>query len=99
METNHENLLALEHLFEKHAAQLATVPKARYRQLANIFDLAINEGDSARIARIWPELVPSIWRAPAVGREFVRAQARLARLAVLKTRWRAVNLLTRMGLH
>lgn len=97
MVDNHEALLGQEQLFKKHASELAKVPRARYQQLTNILDLATNEGDSARIARLWLKLVPSIWEVPAVGRQFLHAHGRLARLAVHKTKGRFVNLLHRLG--
>lgn len=97
MARNHESLIALEQLFDKHASELAGEPRARYQQLANILDLATNEGDSARTARIWLKLVPSIWEAPTVGREFLRAHRRLGSLAVHKAKWRLLNLLHRLG--
>jgi glycosyltransferase involved in cell wall biosynthesis len=95
MAANHQSLLGLEQLFEKYAGDLSEEPTARYQQLANILDLAINEGDSARIARIWPKLVPSIWETPSVGREFLREQRRLGDLAVRKAKWRFLNLVNR----
>lgn len=66
---SHEGRIAQEQLFQKHAADLARYPRARYRQLLNILSLAAWDRDWARVLRLWVELIPSAWRAPQVFRE------------------------------
>ena len=45
-----------------------------------------------RTACAWPRLVPSIWRTPAIGREFLGQQKRVARLVGGRARHRAQGL-------
>ncbi len=85
-------LPAFVRLYKKHAAELVGLPQARYRQLAKIFDLAIICGDVSRLAWAWPRLLPSVWRTPAIGREFLGQQKRAARLVVGRARHRAQGL-------
>ena len=92
MEQNHTAMLALEQLYEKHARELAGNPRARYRQLLNNLDLAVNEADVGRIARLWPRLLPSVWETPDIGLDFVVAQARLARIVMHRLWWGLLNL-------
>lgn len=86
-------LLAFVQLYEKHAAELVGLPQARYRQLAKILNLAIAYGDLPRVVWAWPKLVPSIWRTPDIGREFLRQQRRVARLVAGRAKQRARGLL------
>jgi len=86
-------LLAFVQLYEKHAAELVGLPQARYRQLAKILDLAIIYGNIPRVVWAWPRLVPSIWRTPAIGREFLGQQKKVASLVAGRARHRWQGLL------
>jgi hypothetical protein len=85
-------LLAFVQLYKKHATELAGLPQARYRQLAKILDLAIIYGDVSQLIWAWPRLLPSIWRTPKIGRQFLAQQKRVARLVVGRARHRTQGL-------
>jgi glycosyltransferase involved in cell wall biosynthesis len=93
---SHEGRIAQEQLFSKHSGELASLPKARYQQLANILSLAAWDDDWSRVARVWLKLVPSIWKAPRV---FLRANQFLWSLAVGKTKGTMWRLRGTLGRH
>ena len=88
-------LRSFEQLYDKHARELARLPRARYVQLEKIFDLAIIYGNFGSIARTWPKLLPSIWEEPKVGRRFLRQQAKVGALLINRMKGRVRRLLRR----